>query len=101
MTVTLTSEMRSILPVSLRRKAGFRVGDQVEVKETGGILHIIPLQPAADEYTPRQRAIIDAELDEAQKGPFHGPFNSAGEMIAHMKGELKRRAASKGKRHLR
>ncbi|HEV1288222.1 MAG TPA: hypothetical protein VNU44_23055 [Bryobacteraceae bacterium] len=47
-----------------------------------------------DEYTPEQRREIDAELDEAEKGPFHGPFKSAAEMIAHIENELKPRTLS-------
>ena len=66
------------------------------MKDSGGIVSFIPKLPTADdEYTPEQRRMIDAQLDEAEKGPFHGPFNSADEMIAHMKGELKKRAAIK------
>ena len=45
-----------------------------------------------DEYTPEQRRIIDAQLDEAAKGPFYGPFDNVAAMIAHMKGELQKRA---------
>lgn len=50
---------------------------------------------ADDEYTSAQRRVIDARLDESEemlkKGRTAGPFNSAKEMIAHMKGELKKR----------
>jgi hypothetical protein len=54
----------------------------------------LPQLPSADgEYTPEQRRGIDAQLDEAEKGPFQGPFNTAEEMIADMKSQLKRRAA--------
>jgi hypothetical protein len=49
-----------------------------------------------DEYTPAQRRLIDARLAESEedlkKGRTAGPFKSASEMIAHMKGELKKRA---------
>ena len=79
------------------RKAGFRASDQVEVKLSDGIFNIIPKSPAADEYTPAQRQAIDDQLDAAEKGPFHGPFNSADEMIAHLKRELKKRSAGKSK----
>ena len=51
------------------------------------------LPRADDEYTPEQRRSIDAQLDEAEKGPFRGPFNTAEEMIADMKSQLKKRAA--------
>jgi hypothetical protein len=51
-----------------------------------------------DEYTPAERRIIDAQLDEAEKGPLHGPFNTADQAIAHIKGEFKKRAAARRKR---
>ena len=52
--------------------------------------------PNADaEYTQAQRHVIDARLDESEEmlkeGRTAGPFNSAKEMIAHMKRELKKR----------
>ena len=51
---------------------------------------------AVDEYTPEQRRIIDARLDEAEKGPFYGPF-TAKEATAFLKRTLKtsRRARPK------
>ena len=52
MTITLTDEIRSILPPNVRRKAGFRAGDQVEIKASGGIVHIIPKSPVAGTYKP-------------------------------------------------
>ncbi len=54
---------------------------------------------ADDEHTREQRRIIDARLNKAdadiKAGHNYGPFNTADEMIAHMKGELKKRAAAK------
>jgi hypothetical protein len=53
----------------------------------------LPQLPSADgEYTPEQRCGIDAQLDEAEKGPFRGPFSAAEEMIADMKSQVKKRA---------
>ncbi|MBI3682418.1 MAG: hypothetical protein HY235_18720 [Acidobacteria bacterium] len=101
MTITLTNEIQRMLPPRVRRKAGFKAGDQLEVKAIGGIVTLISKPATADEddeYTPEQRRAIDAQLDEAEKGPFHGPFNSADEMITHMKSELRKRAATKRKR---
>ena len=96
MTITVDEKTRRIFPASVRRQAGFRTGDQLEVRASGGIVSFIPKLPVADdEYTPEQRRMIDAPLDEAEKGPFHGPFHSADQMIAHMKGDLKKRAALK------
>jgi AbrB family looped-hinge helix DNA binding protein len=91
------------LPTAVRSAVGLANGDLVDVKVSGRRIIITPtlvidrskFPKADDEYTPAQRAIIDARLDRAEKGPVHGPFNSADEMIAHMKAELKKRAAAK------
>ena len=96
MPVTVKNKTSLLVPPSVRRRAGIKSGDRLEFKVAGGVITIIPKLPAADEdYTPEQRRIIDAQLDEAEKGPFQGPFNTAGEMIAHMKSELKKRTATK------
>lgn len=63
MIITLTNEIRSILPSSVRRRAGFRAGDQVEIKASGGIVHIIPKSPAARTYQPTK-----AEWGAIRKG---------------------------------
>lgn len=91
-----------VVPSAVRRKAGFKSGQELEFKASGGVITIIPKLPNADdEYTPEQRRRIDAELDEAAKGPFHGPFNTASEMVAHLKGEIKARAAVKKSKRAR
>jgi bifunctional DNA-binding transcriptional regulator/antitoxin component of YhaV-PrlF toxin-antitoxin module len=96
MTVTVKNKTPLVVPPAIRRRAGLNVGDQVEFRASGGVITITPKVPAADdEYTPEQRRMIDAQLDEAEKGPFHGPFDTADEMITHIKGELKKRAAAK------
>ena len=101
MTITLTKEIQSILPPSVRRKAGFRAGDQVEIKDIGGIVTIIPkLPPADDEYTPEQRKIIGARLAKAEQdikaGHMHGPFESHEAMIEFLHSQRKaRRKTSK------
>jgi bifunctional DNA-binding transcriptional regulator/antitoxin component of YhaV-PrlF toxin-antitoxin module len=85
-----------VVPPSVRRQAGLKRGQEVEFKVSGGVITILPKLPAADdEYAPEQRRMIDAQLEAAEKGPFYGPFHTADEMIAHMKGELKKRATSK------
>ncbi len=71
-----------VVPDSLRRQAGIKVGDRVEFKVSGGIINIIPKLPSADdEYTPAQRKPIDAQLKEASKGPYYGPFRTAEDAI--------------------
>lgn len=92
MTVTVKKKTPLTVPDRVRRRAGFKAGDQVEFKASGGVVTILPKLPTADnEYTPAQRRIVDARLDEAEKGPFYGPFNTMDDMIAHLKAEVKKR----------
>ena len=96
MTTVVKKKTPLVVPPSIRRQAGIKTGDRVEFKVSGDVITIVPELPNADdEYTPEQRRIIDAQLAETRKGPYYGPFESASEMIAHMKGELKKRAAAK------
>ena len=100
MTVVVKNKSALIVPPSVRRQAGIKAGDRLEFKVSGGVITILPKLPSADdEYTPEQRRVIDARLaqstDDVNKGRTFGPFRTANEMIAHMKGQLKRRAAAK------
>lgn len=100
MTVTVKSKADIVVPSSVRRRAGIKPGDRLEVRVSGGVISIIPKLPSADdEYTPEQRRIIDREvskgLEEVKKGRTCGPFNTADEMIASMKAEFKKRAVAK------
>ena len=93
MTVTVKNSKTSlVVPASVRRKAGIKAGDQLEFKVSGGIISIIPKLPSADDdYTPAQRGVIDAQLAEAAKGPYYGPFETAGEAIRFLHKEIRRR----------
>lgn len=100
MTITIKDKSDLVVPPSVRRQAGLKPGDRVEFRVSGSVINIVPKFPAPDyDHTPEQRKILDAQLAEAladiRAGRTAGPFNSATEMIAHMKGELKRRAAAK------
>lgn len=95
------------IPTSVRRQAGLERGDLVNFSFQRGKIVITPKVvidrakfPTADnEYTPAQRKIIDARLAEGladiKAGRTYGPFNTAHEMITHMKGQLKKRAPAK------
>jgi bifunctional DNA-binding transcriptional regulator/antitoxin component of YhaV-PrlF toxin-antitoxin module len=95
------------IPTSVRRKAGLSTGDLVSFAFQRGKIILTPkvaidrsqFPNADDEYTPAQRRIIDARLDESEddlkKGRGFGPFGSAEDMIAHMKAQLKQRTAIK------
>ena len=88
-----------VVPPSVRRKAGHRNGQDLEFRVSGGVITIIPkLPPADDECTPEQRRAIDAQLAEGladiKAGRTFGPFDSADEMIAHMKGQIAKKVSA-------
>ncbi|MBI3210193.1 MAG: hypothetical protein HYZ37_15010 [Candidatus Solibacter usitatus] len=94
-TITLTDGMRRMLPASVRRKAGFKLGDELEVKADHGIVTLINKPPAAvaDEYTPEQwqivRAQIEEGLEDVRKGRVSRPFDTVEKMLASMKATSK------------
>lgn len=85
------------LPSRLRSALGVTDGDVVEAKLWRGKILITPktvidrsqFPNADDEYTPEQRRIIDARLakseEDLKNGRTYGPFNTADEMVAHIK----------------
>jgi hypothetical protein len=88
------------------RTAGFKRGQEIEFKVSGGVIGIRPKVPAADgEYTPEQRRIIDAQLseglDDIKAGRTFGPFDSADETINHMKAHIKKKATVRKAKHSR
>ena len=84
-----------VVPAAIQRRAGIKAGDRLEFKVAGGMITILPKLPtAADEYTHELRRIIDARLAEAERGPFHGPFNSGDELAAYLKAYKRRRSRS-------
>ncbi len=101
MTVT-KNKSPLVVPPAVSRRAGIKHGDELEFRVSGGIITIVPKLPwADDEYTPEQRAVVDARLAESEAefraGRGHGPFDSSAAMIAHMKAQLRKVAATKKK----
>ena len=99
MTLTVKNNTADlVVPASVRRRAGIKAGDRVEFRVSGGIINIIPkLPPADDEYTPAQRRMIDAQLAEARKGPYYGPFDTADDAIQFFNKEIRKRKVAKPK----
>ena len=100
MTVGLKNKSPVVVPDAALRRAGFKRGQQLEIKASGGVITILPKLPTADdEYTPAQRRIVDAQLAKGladiKAGRTRGPFNSAEEMITDMKTRLRKKAAAK------
>ncbi len=85
------------LPSRLRDAVGLAEGDVLEAIVRRGKIVLTP--KLVDEYRKAQRRIIDTRLDESEEdlkmGRTAGTFQSAREMIAHMKGELNKRALIK------
>jgi bifunctional DNA-binding transcriptional regulator/antitoxin component of YhaV-PrlF toxin-antitoxin module len=102
MTVAVKNDNKAplVIPRAARRKAGFKSGQELEIKASGGVITILPKLPTADdECTPAGRRAIDAVLKESE-AEFRerrgaGPFSSADEMIAHMKAQLRKRAGAR------
>ena len=95
MTITVRSKTELIVPRSIRRRAGLKTGDKLEFKVSGGVIHIIPKLPSADdEYTPEQRRAVDRELakglEDIKKGRLHGPFHTHEAMIEFLHEQVKK-----------
>ncbi|MBI3681029.1 MAG: AbrB/MazE/SpoVT family DNA-binding domain-containing protein [Acidobacteria bacterium] len=100
MTITVTNDIQRLLPTRVRRQAGIKAGDELEVQVSGGIVTLIPKLPAGDdEYTPEQRRVIDAQiaegLEDVKKGRLHGPFETHEEMIKFLHSRARKSAPRK------
>jgi len=98
MTVALKNKQPVVVSQAALRRAGFKSGQELEVKASGGVITIIPRLPSAnDEYTPRQRRVVDAAIAKARKGPYHGPFETADDAISFLRKEIRKRKAARPK----
>jgi len=102
MTVTVRNKTPLVVPLTVRRQAGLKSGQELEFKVSGGVITILPKLPTADdEYTPAQRDIVDAQIAEGladiKAGRVHGPFSSAKELSDHIE-RLAQERAKKSKR---
>ena len=100
MIIAINEENRKLFPPSIRKQAGIQLGDEWEILVSGKVITLFPKLPADDDkLTSQQRRRIDSRLTnaskEVQQGKTIGPFESAAEMVASMKSELRKRAAAK------
>jgi bifunctional DNA-binding transcriptional regulator/antitoxin component of YhaV-PrlF toxin-antitoxin module len=103
MTVLVKNKTGLIVPETIRRQAGFRTGDMLEFKVSGGVVTIVPKLPSADdEYTPQQRRIVNAQLAEGlediRKGRVSQKFDTVDELLASLKAGPKARPRQKKSR---
>lgn len=93
MTITLREKTRLVVPPSVQRRAGIKVGDRLQFKASRGVVTILT-KPADDEYTPEQRRVIDRSvakgLDDIKKSRVYGPFNTAEEMASSIEENVKK-----------
>ena len=88
MTVTVKNKTEAplVVPVSVRRKAGHRNGEDLEFRVSGGVITILPKRPSADAhelYRARTAACtIDAQLAgglaDIKAGRTFGPSQQRG-----------------------
>jgi bifunctional DNA-binding transcriptional regulator/antitoxin component of YhaV-PrlF toxin-antitoxin module len=104
MTVAIrnNNKMPLVVPKAIRRKAGFKSGQELEIKASGGVITILPKLPSADEeYTARERRAIDRAIAQSEKeyraGNNAGPFDRAEEFAAAMEADLRKLRAARRK----
>ena len=102
MTVAVKNDNKAplVVPRSLRRKVGFKSGQELEFSVVGGVITLAPKRvKTADEYTPAERRAIDRGIAQSEKqyvaGKSYGPFDTAAEAIASINENLRKRAAAK------
>ena len=77
--VTIKNKYQVVIPQRVREQVGVRVGDLLEAHADKGKIV----------FTPKSivdRALAEG-LDDLKKGRVHGPFASAAEMLAALKGK--------------
>jgi AbrB family looped-hinge helix DNA binding protein len=77
--VTIKNKYQVVIPQRVREQVGLRVGDLLEAQVDKGKIV----------FTPKSivdRAVTEG-LDDIKKGRVHGPFASADEMVAALKGK--------------
>jgi len=105
MTITVKSDAADlVVPRSVRRQAGIKTGDRLEFRVSSRRITIVAKPgDAADEYTPRQRRLIDRGiaqgLADVEAGRTYGPFDTVEEMAASIDANIRklRRRAKKRK----
>lgn len=102
MTVAVKNRKPIVVSPAALRQAGFKSGQELEVRVTGGAITILPKIPITDdEYTPAERRAIDRGIAASEKdykeGRSYGPFKTHEEFIAalHLESSKVRRKSRK------
>ncbi len=103
--MTVKNNEPLVVPAAVRRRAGFKSGQELEFKAAGGIITIVPkTTEAADESTPAERRRIDSRLRKAGEDikalRVYGPFETAREMAKSIEANIKKIRAARRTRLL-
>ncbi|MGA2147153.1 MAG: hypothetical protein ABSH49_19565 [Bryobacteraceae bacterium] len=106
MTVTLKDKEPLVVPSTVCRRAGLKSGQRLEFKVSRGVITILPKLPDAnEEYSPRQRRVINAQLAhglaDVAAGRVRGPFSTHKEFIDSLHKEARKRNRRNTKRPAR
>jgi hypothetical protein len=87
MTVAIKNKQPIVVSPAALRRSGFKSGQEIEIKVSGGLITIVPkLRASHDEYTSAQRRAIDRGIAASDKdykeGRAYGPFQTHGDFIA-------------------
>jgi len=99
MTVTVKNKTPLVVPPAVRRKAGFKSGQEIEFRASGGVITIAPklspdeMQDAEEIRDPRVRAIIRKSHEEFLAGKTRPAEALLGELQ-----KAKARATNRSKR---
>ncbi len=100
MTVAFKNKKPIVVTLTTLRQAGFKNGQELEIKASGGVITILPKAPiTGGEYTPAERRAIDRGIAASEKqyaaGKSYGPFETAAEANASIDANLRKRADAK------
>lgn len=82
--VRIKNKYQVVIPERVRKQIGVEVGDMLEVKADRGKITLTP------------KSLVDRRMDESladyNKGRSYGPFDSADELIASLRTNVKKGA---------
>src|ERR1700678_1271225 len=92
MTVAVKNKKPIVVSAAALRQAGFKSGQELEVRVFGGAIAILPKAPAADdEVSAAEQLSVDRGIAQSEKeyqeGKVAGPFATVEEFLADLHAE--------------
>ena len=91
--VTVKNKYQVVIPQVLRRQVGVNIGDLMEAKIERGKITFTP-KTLFDKSLANS---VAESIADYKAGRFYGPFDTADEVIASLKSNLKKRLQQKNK----